>query len=60
MSEQTSGQPDRFAADLTAYLLARLGLVAVVAALLVLANVPFLVALAIAIVLALPLSLLLF
>lgn len=51
---------DRFAADLTLYLLARFGLVAVVAALLVLANVPVPVALVIALVLALPLGLLLF
>lgn len=56
MNERT----DRFAADLTLYLLARFGLVALVAAILVLVNVPALVAVIIAMVIGLPLGLLLF
>lgn len=51
---------DTFAVDLTWYLLARLGLVIVLTTVLVLANVPLLVALAIAIVMSMPLGLLLF
>lgn len=50
----------RLAQDLTLYLLARLGLVALVAALLVLANVPLLVALLVGLVLGMPLGMLLF
>lgn len=57
VSERTN---DRFGADLALYLLARFGLVALVTALLVLAQVPLPVALIIAIVGGFPLGLLLF
>jgi len=43
--------------DVTLYVLARLGMVAVVMALLMLVNVPLLVAMAVGVVVALPLSL---
>jgi hypothetical protein len=46
--------------DVTLYVLARLGMVAVVMALLMLVNVPLLVAMAVGVVVALPLSLFLF
>ena len=46
------------ARDLTLYLLARLGLIAVVATVLVLVNVPLLVSIAVAVVVGLPLGLL--
>ncbi len=48
------------ARDVTLYSLARLGMLAVVAAVLVLLNVPLLVAAAVAVVVAMPLSLLVF
>lgn len=51
---------DRFAVDLTLYLLARFGLVAAVTVVLTLFDVPLLVALVIAMVLGLPLGLLTF
>lgn len=53
-------QRSSLARDLTLYLLARIGLVAVVAALLMLAKVPFLVALLVAIVIGMPLGMLIF
>ncbi|MFC0069738.1 DUF4229 domain-containing protein [Umezawaea endophytica] len=46
--------------DVTLYVLARLGMVAAVMALLMLVNVPLLVAMAVGVVVALPLSLFLF
>ncbi|QFU94170.1 DUF4229 domain-containing protein [Amycolatopsis sp. YIM 10] len=52
--------PGHLGRDLTLYLLARFGLVAVVAALLLLVNVPLLVALAVGLVVGLPLGLLAF
>lgn len=51
---------DRFAVDLTLYLLARFGLVAAVAAVLVLVNVPAMVAVIIGMVVGFPVGLLVF
>jgi hypothetical protein len=60
MSTSTSGSGPGLAAAIWLYALARLGLVALVAGLLVLAGVPFLVALLVGLIVALPLSMVLF
>jgi hypothetical protein len=60
MSTSTSGGGPGLAAAIWLYALARLGLVAVVAGLLLLAGVPFLIALLVGLVVALPLSMVLF
>lgn len=60
MSTSTPGGGPGLAAAIWLYALARLGLVAVVAGLLVLAGVPFLIALLVGLIVALPLSMVLF
>ena len=60
MSTSTSGGGPGLATAIWLYALARLGLVAVVAGLLVLAGVPFLIALLVGLIVALPLSMVLF
>ena len=60
MSTSTPGGGPGLAAAIWLYALARLGLVAVVAGLLVLAGVPFLISLLVGLIVALPLSMVLF
>lgn len=58
-STRAGGRPHSLALDLTLYTLARLGMVLVLAALLLLFRVPLLVALAVSVVVVMPLSLVL-
>jgi Protein of unknown function (DUF4229) len=60
MSTSTPGGGPGLAAAIWLYALARLGLVAVVAGLLLLAGVPFLISLLVGLIVALPLSMVLF
>lgn len=60
MSSSTPGARPGLAATIWLYALARLGLVAVVAGVLVLAGVPFLISLLVGLIVALPLSMVLF
>ena len=60
MSTSTPGSGPGLAAAIWLYALARLGLVAVVAGLLLLAGVPFLISLLVGLIVALPLSMVLF
>ena len=60
MSSSTSGGRPGLAATIGLYVLARIGLVAVVAGVLVLAGVPLLISLLVGLIVALPLSMVLF